>query len=325
MKQSIGILLVATTTTAAIVAYNGHKRTESAHPESRATEERESAARPASPSTSPDPPPGPLLSEGSIVGFFSDTYNHLVRWDSGHPEPYFEVRSQELNPTTQAWDVQTRLISTRFGIEALTHRAGDRGIDIFVAGTEGANTVIEHIRIPLCRGAYATNLVTLPPTLGVAHPPQASLSTLIAGGTYIEPSQRTCPPNVRTEIYLGSQIGSIDGIEVDPEGRFVLVVDGARVFQVPVQANAIPIEIGIVQQTAAVGYLMGGLTSAHHATEGRKYTLPADGPDWDSYLILHDYDNDGVFDAADDANGGDIWADPTEFEAAIEHHYDEPY
>lgn len=275
-----------------------------------------------------DPPAAgelPELSEGAVEGFLSESYNHLARWSPQEAIEYFEIKIQDVDPSTGEWSSSTRTISTRFAITALAYREGDQGADVYVGGKDGSSVVIEKINVPPCRGGYVTDLHTSAQPLGVPLPPQTSLSVSVVGGQYKPHDRRACPPDRRVEIYRGTALSEVRGLDVDPEGRFLLAVDGVKVFQILTTANAVPLELGIFYQAPSSASVTGGLTRVHHATEGRKYLFDVDVAGGGLGVVLHDYDNDGVFDAVDDYQVTSLFEDPTPFEESLVHYWDETF
>ena len=221
----------------------------------------------------------------------------------------FDLVTQENDPISgkqYTWYLQN---PTSFGVKRVS--AIDAST-FFVAGTSRrGETVIERWNYPPQDGAWFTDT----PSPSVQGVPSALTAPVVSlhGTAWIKPSERAAQaPARRTEIYEGSEIGSVWELLPDPEGRFLLVVEKGTnsVFQVFTDTSTPPAKLfdGSGDQLAqALGapqcdvyqsglldriYVVGDLRGAY------------EGPG----LVLSDSDNDGIFDSL-------VWLSALDFEA----------
>lgn len=123
--------------------------------------------------------------------------------------------------------------------------------------------------------------------------------TIAGGGSYLPPSQRAAAnPPVRDELYRGSALGADVAIANDPQRRFTYVCsrDLQKLFVVPWDSNAAVQEYPMESDPTLLG-LVESMTVQEHVTEGPKLKLELDTSTTPfRYLILSDYDDDGLFD-----------------------------
>lgn len=179
------------------------------------------------------------------------------------------------------------------------------GNDFFVSGPPlvsdpqadgfGAGTVLERWSITAPLGGPYT--IRTPSTVPIGTPaPLSSLSAQIPGGTYIPAEQRS-PARLRKAM-LGYFPFSAKSIEVDPEGRFVLLLS-------PAEAKLYRLDL--VNYTGTPVVILDGAAQPNldHAAsiyacrfhdQLKRYVISCSNG---QKIVLRDSENDGVFEAVE--------------------------
>lgn len=225
-------------------------------------------------------PPSVLAADFS----FGPLYAPGEKWVGSLLEEYGPPATQ----TTVTWSTSYEVV-----------QVAGRGTHLFVVlgrARDGELSVLERWDLTQPTGAPTVTLDQTSVVVGV------SVATSPAtpgfqGGTWIAPSERTAPAQpARTECYRGPLLGEDLALEVDPDGRFALVLarDQGKLYRVLLEEDAEPV---VVLDDTAVPALahVNGLQTFRHATWGRQVSGFIDAPGL-ARLILFDYDNDAVFD-----------------------------
>lgn len=239
------------------------------------------------PRQSPPPPPAPVeplddLVKSTVPGNLAKAVHlDLVRswYDWATVLKTVSVIRRERQSTTSPWYEQIQDLSTSYypvDVRSLCSSDGQIS-EMYVAGVyPNGDACIER--------------------WVVTYPPANSL-------TYVPISDRRMPTVRRAELYRGQQYGHIRSIEPDPDGRFVLflTLETPTLYRLPLPSGSISVELS----QSSVPYLSNvkQVLVRQHATEGRQYHLLTStrweanlaGPN--NFIVLHDADNDGRFDA----------------------------
>ena len=122
-----------------------------------------------------------------------------------------------------------------------------------------------------------------------------------ASGAKVPLDKRPLPTIERSVVFKGSQLGTIQALEVDPEGRFVLALtfEEPTLYTIPLPTGAPRVLFDRKSLPEIVR--MRAIHVLNHATEGRKYWLssvwdPTTGPGiMPVSMMLTDSKNDGSF------------------------------
>lgn len=219
---------------------------------------------------------------------------------------------QEFNPSSSSWEYQEFTYSTSFQVLDICARNGGR--ELYISGIQlvgsGYNDIVEKWVFPKTPGAYVGKMDSPPTPRGAARP-AFSGSVYIQGGAYIPQSQRGGMPGLplqpiptRTVLYTGRDFQHFDAIEVDPEGRFLLMhsygegslysldLSGSLQIQLEYDTNDDP-HLASVRSVSARD--VPSLGRLYYLPEKDKYgQYPAGGGGDVTCLI--DENNDGFFD-----------------------------
>lgn len=237
---------------------------------------------------------GALLAEplphrrGARPVFHSDSLHQSVRYSPGQRR--VQILRSERNPETEQWEPSVQDLRTTFDVTAVDGRTAD---DLFVAGgTESGEVVIERWSLGPVAGAWSATL----PNAGTALGTPVATSPLVerlVGGSYLSPEERPAAPALtRTELYRDPLPGGVRALQADPDGRYVLVLDGAGVVhQLEARPGARPWPLcGAIDDAAWI-------TVRHHELLGRVYHVETWAPwPWSRIAVFVDADNDGLLD-----------------------------
>lgn len=228
--------------------------------------------------------------------FNSDGLIRSVVWSLG--EPGMDINSYEKNPSTgqlETWHLACR---TAYDIRTSVSRHAN---ELWVAGYQAATDayIIERWRINADPGAYYS--IKPAASSGIGTPiPLSTGSVAIKGGTYISVTPRTnsTQPN-RSVQYMGLHfnVSGIRDIEVDPEGRFLLVMTKSprNIYQIPLDgsSNATLLVTEALHPVLADAQV---LQSYQNGTSGRAFVAGKHTFTGDAWLVIKDVHNDGIFD-----------------------------
>lgn len=158
---------------------------------------------------------------------------------------------------------------------------------VLIGVARNGDVVLEHFDLDMPEGSQ----VFASPA---SSPPSVSI---VGGGAYVPPSQRAAAnPPTREELYRGSGLGVDLLLANDPDGRFsyVLSRDNQTLQTLAWETGAIT-EFTLGPDAA---YLQDAtqVDMREHATEGRKLKVTLSRTDGNDFIVLSDYDGDGLFD-----------------------------
>ena len=216
---------------------------------------------------------------------------------------------KEREDTDAEWETQGQELTTSYAIVDIAPRDG--GEYVYVAGlqTSDCTDVIEEWRFSPADGAFtfraSASPTTSPPIPPVGTPaPPLTLHPEPNGGTFVAPSERghLSAPR-RTVLYTGTSLGHIRSMEVDPQGRFLLIQShgDSGIYQLDLLEEP-PLTPQMLFSAAAIPELLTTTTLATYdnpAVGGRFFLLMQTDAFGDLMLdshrvLIEDYDNDGV-------------------------------
>jgi len=236
-----------------------------------------------------------------------------------------QITRHERANSSSAWDSQTLRYTTDLNLTDVGFCSG--GAVLYVAGIRitatGCEDVIEEWEMNLQDGAYTLACSTPPQPRGspMLMPYRGQIQEqIVGGGGYVPVAQRRVPqpPLTKTVIYSGT-IGTISAIEVDPEGRFLLVQShqSGDLYSLDLAATGPPM---LVLEFSAAQYPQlantQNLVAYDHATMGRIYAAKEGSkhiglvPSGAKYTYLRDADNDGLFEDIEVLDVGAYMASP---------------
>lgn len=211
----------------------------------------------------------------------------------------FVLELAEYSVTSNSWEIGNFSFQAAGSILALASR---QPYEIYLAFQDSATSefVVEQwVFAPQLGARTALRLSSLNP-IGKALAYRAP-SQSIVGGTYIPMAARSGSPTPTiTEVYRGNAMTTLDGIQIDPDCRFLLLCSttDATLHQVPLRGPQQGQAILIANSTNLPALaLTSEAIPHHHVSEGRMYlfqTLQVAG----FRSLLRDNNNDGVFDSA---------------------------
>ena len=225
---------------------------------------------------------------------------------------------------------RSRDLVAPFGIRCVAARHAH---ELFVSGRDdeaGVADIIERWELPAEVGGYGVSrppstspvgepFETPEPELTVAGPP---------GTTYVRIDRRTPLPPTRTEVYRGNELAGLRLLVADPDGRFLIGLGGDHVLRMvtlgkPPRVSTLlhPDEHPGLEHVLAIA-------AKQHATEGRIVILHPDSAYGAPYVLLHDAENDGVFERVrtltiDEYRASSYWPDEVPRSAGLAHVRDE--
>lgn len=177
--------------------------------------------------------------------------------------------------------------------------AKGRGTELAVVLGRARNgdSIVERWTLTQPTGAWTATRDPAPPVVGV---PVVSASLDIAiqgGGSFLPPSQRTAPaPATRIEAYRGPSLGDDLELEVDPDGRFALILsrDQVKLWRVMLEEDGEAVAVHDVATMPELQY-MRRMEIFRHVTYGRQLRAKLHGHATFSDVVFFDSNNDGVF------------------------------
>lgn len=248
----------------------------------------------------------------TVVGLRDSVMKNAVVWSGGGTSILLSIK--EKNPLNGEWEKIKFAYSVPYTITSLAPRLGGRILFLTGAATNG-DAVIERWVFPLAAWGYKVTLDPPPTSIEVPRGP-FDANVVINGGGYISQSSRFIkafgaisvfaqPIPEKTEIYRGSSYGLFDDIAADPEGRYLLLhAHGTGdVCYIPLEEAPYPVEV--LYSPATMPHLQNPATVDlfDHTVLGIRFAYlteynptPVAGA---VRTVLHDTDNDGVFDFAE--------------------------
>ena len=169
--------------------------------------------------------------------------------------------------------------------------------DILVVGTYKDRWVMERWILADVKGAFEA--IPLPTPSPIGTPMSVSIPTMavFGGGGYTPVASRDPRgATVKDRFYDGDSISSIDSVVVDPQGRFVVVLDETegKVWQVKVSETP---QVVLLLDSSAAPILQGGCGLSRRTTLTGKVVYEVwDTDEFTVVELLWDNDNDGVID-----------------------------
>jgi len=214
------------------------------------------------------------------------------------------VNTTEYDPANGAFVDSSVQYATSYKVNFVTARIPN---ELYVFGTKrNGDDVIEKWDLEEIPGAWVASRPPSALPIGTPDPSFPVFSLTLSGGSFIDPGSRIASPvGAREEIYLGSALGGVLYAAVDPDGRFLLVLDAAaqRLVQVPIDGSSAP---SVLFDSTSIPEIveMGCIAPRHEASLGRMYIMTTSrrddslGPEsaYDARIVFFDYDNDGNLD-----------------------------
>jgi len=221
---------------------------------------------------------------------FGPVFKPGEKWVGGLLKEYGEPTAK----TTTTW-------STSYTVDSVAGR-GTQLLVVLGTAREGDVSILERWDLPPLTGAPTVTIAQAVIAVGVpvATPP---VSVGFHGGMWIAPAQRaTQPQPVRTECYRGPKLGEDLELEVDPDGRFALILarDHGTLYQIMLREGAEPVVVYDDTSVSSLGFVHG-IQTFRHATLGRQVSGLIRAPGL-ATIIFYDYDNDGIFDSVDEVS-----------------------
>ncbi len=251
---------------------------------------------------------------GWIGVVFTDEFGQAVRLRGTE----ILVQTQEWNPGSEAMERHAATFSAAFEIVGFVARGSG---EFYLAGRlpTGAD-VLELWTLQPPPGARRVGRVRAKTQIGVALASSAIAPEIVGGGRYVPVDERRADARlVRTRLYEGN-LGGIDTLDVDPEGRFLFVVSAGdrTVYRLALVAGATPVAVLAAADVPILGRYLS-MWRRQHASEGRIYFLAeSPGGSSDAVFLIKDASNSGdgfvvepfSSTAAYEATyGGRVWTD----------------
>lgn len=212
---------------------------------------------------------------------------------SGHG---FKVAWQERDPGG-AWSEEfTIQVSFAYRLTCAAWREG--GNDVYVAGLrDNGEAIVQRFQFPVRDGGYYLSSDQAPAGIGTPLAPYQA-QQFLKGTTFRPPDDRSYSNPARSRI-MGDEIGVIQAMEVDPYGRFLLLLtfNDSKLYRLDLSSGELAFlydddDIPRMEDLNVRGYRFG---TGHAYVMGRRQaTFSSDHP---PRTVLVDDDNDGVVDS----------------------------
>ena len=232
---------------------------------------------------------------GSI--FWTAAYSERVDIDeSGHS---LVLYGGEQNPASASnetlvpapYETWEKTFPLTFAPTAAAFRTGN---ELYVAGRlANGDTIIERWDFPHVLGAYYSSRTSVSSTNPFGTPVTTGpLAVGIEGSTYMVPSSRVAPTPTVTAVFSGTSLGRIAALGVDPDRRFLFVIDdasGGRLVQL--RLTAPPTIVPIATEIQYPGLINSGSPRPIDQSQvGRLYYMQVN----DAILWVEDPTNDAI-------------------------------
>lgn len=242
----------------------------------------------------------------TIAGFPSVATEHVSQWVTiSNDNRSLKVRTLDDLSLPSEENAVLEVFSASFDITCAAARGQD---DLFVGGVaRDGDVVVENWLIQPHVGARVVTVQADPLPVGQATTP-AYAAAIVIGGQYVPVPERTIatPRIVRNEILRTDTISELISLVVDPEGRFLLLLDASRsLYQIDLLPDPqVPQVLYTPQEWWALPHVIGA-SRYHTEHSGRLYIFHLAGgltdPDSGVYGpmvgVLSDQENDGLFEA----------------------------
>ena len=209
------------------------------------------------------------------------------------------IVTTEQDPITGEWSDSRLGLSTSFSIQSVSARFAN---DFFVHGVSATGVdIIERWVVTPVRGAIRPTRA--PATaIGVAYV-TPSITFSVVGDQFVEPTARSSRPRVkRTEVYRGTSVGSIRSIAADPDGRYLLLLEGLAgdLYSLDILSGGGATPLFTAAQIPDLEFT-SSLSAMQHESYGRVFmSAMSFVPEvLTGVSLLFDFNNDGVFDSFD--------------------------
>ncbi len=208
-----------------------------------------------------------------------------------------DIHTTEKDPSTGRWEVHNEQHSVSYEMLTACARHGNQ---IYLAGLQRDQVVIEEWTFPEWEGGYASSLPASETDIGVPTGVTES-SVYVAGSTYVPQTSRGAKPHPeKTVVYQGDHFATkgIAQMRIDLEGRFALILTETddELYQVPFDESDTatllfgPQDIpGLSGSESFQGFQKAGVERRYFL-----YQIPLTGQ---PCTVLKDLDNDGIFES----------------------------
>lgn len=240
-----------------------------------------------------------------VDGFRGERYQHnftFVRGGGALVQRMKRERSTASGPWAEATDSE----STAYLISDI---AATNGGDLLYVGGVDAKTghcLIEQWQYRSRKNGWMVSF-PLPPavdSLGVPAPPAIPVLTTTSGNAWEIPAahEYDLSPARRTKV-LGSDAGPFFGLDVDPQGRYLITFDVGNAQLLQIDLTASPATSAVIggSGTSLPVAKAGSIRIMDFEGEGRKIlicpagTITQDNPEF--FIVGSDSENDGLFEA----------------------------
>jgi len=193
---------------------------------------------------------------GSVPVYVSDTWRQSVSFGQWRPSPSeFAVIEKTFDAQTATWSASTFVYSAAFDIELVV--GADKNLFFLKGKASSGDDVIQKWKRKLIAFQQQTYYIIL-----------------------------------KTELYRGSTLGDISGLNADPEGRFVLLLHGS-----PLQISKLDLASGFnistLYASTDIPHLLTNpylIAPRNHISSGRVWKILGDSTRYRTLLFDQDYD-----------------------------------
>lgn len=241
---------------------------------------------------------GLYIREFTLPGVHSDVLRQSFTGMIGGRE-ITHIRHERETPSHD-WEVKETPISVTYAITYVATREG--GDELYIAGLkDNGDAILERWTFDREPGRYVVRFDAAPTPVGVPRGPYSPALSLFGQHPYVPPSRRVDPPN-KTVLLEGSY-GQFMCMEADPEGRFVLLYEGEdeKLYRLDAgSSNLVLLHSSVTMPTLEQ---VSSMEARYFPGEGRKYllrkSLGSVPKSFESFTLIHDSGNDGIFEGFD--------------------------
>lgn len=308
--KSVLLAIVAATTCLCLLPRAGHKSKVGSHVagESTGLSVLESNEVSPPPTSSPVPalasrpqpvgPPSPVGHRSTSVGppsypiWLSEEVNSKVQIPASR---VVNLKIDINDPFTDSSEYVYHLSfswTVSYKVKSISPGLGPHGFTVYGVARNG-DSVIERFELTPVEGSYFLPV----PSSGPALSTPMSIS---GGGVFLPPSEREdFGPPLRVELYRGPSLGDDLVLANDPYRRFTYAVSrsAAQFWYIPWDEDLVPFQY-LLGSDQALLHDVTSMRVQRHKTEGDKLRIRRSNQQTgiDSFLLLSDYDADGLFD-----------------------------
>lgn len=223
---------------------------------------------------------------------------------------------QERADTSAQWKAESDEYTTSYFLTAWCAREG--GDEIYLAGLKPTGGVIvERWTFSVPARRWVVRYPGPTPPIGNPAPAFTPQVTVLGNGTWKWTKALPYPPNPQRTVVLEDEGGAVTAMDVDPEGRQLVVYDHALKALSRIRLDQSPAQRQVLFEAAAFPHLsqVATLEFADFPGEGRKLHVTKQlGQTFASaeevYSIATDADNDGNFESLHSYDVGAYQASP---------------